>query len=139
MSQPNIETLRGVYEAIGRGDWDTAFRDTHPDFEYRIADRDPRTGTYRGREEVRRALEDELEAFEEVVPEPEQFFLRGDQIVVFVRVRSRPKGSSATVEIRVAHLWTMRDGKAARFELFPVREEALEAVGLSEQDAHADS
>ena len=139
MSQADIETLRGVYEAISRGDWDTAFRDTHPDFEYRIADRDPRTGTYRGREEVRRALEDELEAFEEVVPEPEQFFQRGDQIVVFVRVRSRPRGSSATVEIRVAHLWTMRDGKAARFELFPVREEALEAVGMSEQDAHADS
>jgi uncharacterized protein len=130
-----IETLRGVYEAISRGDWDAAFRDAHPGLEYKVLDRDPGTGTYRGREEVRRVLEDQLEAFEEVVAEPEEFFLRGDQIVVFVRVRSRPRGSSATVEIRVAHLWTMRDGKAARFELFPVRQEALEAAGLSEQDA----
>jgi hypothetical protein len=31
-----------------------------------------------------------------------------------------------------AHLWTMRDGKAARCEAFPVRELGLEAVGLSE-------
>ena len=116
MSQADIEKLRGVYEAISRGDWDAAFRDAHPGFEYKLPDRDPRAGTYRG----------------EVVAEPEEFFLRGDQIVVFLRVRSRPRGSSATIEIRIAHLWTMRDGKAARFELFPVREEALEAVGLSE-------
>ena len=139
MSQADIETLRGVYEAISRGDWDAAFRDAHPGFEYKLPDRDPRVGTYRGREEARRVLEDQLGAFEEVVVEPEEFFLRGDQIVVFLRVRSRPRGSSATIEIRIAHLWTMRDGKAARFELFPVREEALEAVGLPEQDAHADS
>jgi hypothetical protein len=139
MSKADIETLRGVYEAISRGDWDAAFRDAHPGLEYKVLDRDPGTGTYRGREEVRRVLEDQLEAFEEVVAEPEEFFRRGDQIVVFVRVRSRPRGSSATVEIHVAHLWTMRDGKAARFELFPVREEALEAVGLSKQDAHGDS
>jgi len=80
MSQADIATLHGVYEAISRGDWDAAFRDTHPDFEYKVADRDPRAGTYRGRDDVRRALEDELKAFEEVAPEPEQFFLRGDQI-----------------------------------------------------------
>jgi hypothetical protein len=29
----------------------------------------------------------------------------------------------------------MRDGKAARLEIFPEREKALEAAGLSEQDA----
>jgi ketosteroid isomerase-like protein len=132
MSQADIETLRGVYEAIGRGDWDAALRDAHPDLEYKVPDRDPRAGTYRGREEVRRVLEDQLEAFEAVVPEPEEFFLRGDQIVVFLRVRSQPRGSSATIEIRVGHLWTMRDGKAARFELFPAREDALEAAGLSD-------
>jgi ketosteroid isomerase-like protein len=90
------------------------------------------TGTYRGPEEVRRFFEDLLEPFEEVVTVPEKFFERGDQIVVFVLLRSRPKESSATMEIRIGHLWTMRDGKVAGLELFPVREEALEAVGLSE-------
>jgi hypothetical protein len=33
----------------------------------------------------------------------------------------------------------MRDGKVARFEIFPEREKALEAVGLSQQDSHRDA
>jgi ketosteroid isomerase-like protein len=94
---------------------------------------------YRGRKEVRRFFEDLLEPFEDVVVQPEKFFEAGDRLVVFVLLSSRPVGSSATIEIRIGHLWTMRDGKAAQLEIFPEREKALEAVGLSEQDAHADS
>jgi ketosteroid isomerase-like protein len=132
MSQENVETLRAGYEAVNRGDWDSAFRAMHPDFEWKTADQVPLAGTYRGPEEVRRFFEDQRKAFEEVLFEQEQFFERGDRIVVFLLGRLRPRGSSATVEIRIAHLWTMRNGKAARCEAFPVREEALEAVGLSE-------
>jgi ketosteroid isomerase-like protein len=33
------------------------------------------------------------------------------------------------------HLWTMRDGKAMRLEIFPRRDKALEAAGLSGEDA----
>ena len=98
----------------------------------KTADRMASPGTYRGPEEVRRFFEDLLEPFEEVATEPEEFFERGNQIVVFVLLRSRPKGSSVAMEIRIGHLWTMRDGKPAQLELFPEREQALEAVGLSE-------
>jgi hypothetical protein len=45
-------------------------------------------------------------------------------------MRSRPKGSSAVVEIRAGRLWTMRQGKAARLEIFPERAKALKAAGL---------
>jgi ketosteroid isomerase-like protein len=132
MSEADIDTLRGAYEAISRGDWDAAFGDVHPDFEMKTADRMASPGTYRGLEEVRRFFEDLLEPFEEVATEPEEFFERGNQIVVFVLLRSRPRGSSVAMEIRIGHLWTMRDGKPAQLELFPEREQALEAVGLSE-------
>jgi uncharacterized protein len=132
MSQADIETIRAGYDAVNRGDWDSAFRAAHPDFEWKTADQVPLAGTYRGPEEVRQFFEDQRKAFDEVLFEPEQFFERGDRIVVFVQGRLRPRGSSAMVEMRIAHLWTMRDGKAARCEAFPAREEALEAVGLSE-------
>jgi hypothetical protein len=42
-------------------------------------------------------------------------------------------------DARIAHVWTFRDEKAVRMHVFDERAEALEAVGLSEQDAHADS
>jgi len=139
MSQADIETLRAGYEAVSRGDWDAALRGLHPDLEWKPAERHPLAGTYRGRQQFERFFREQWEPFEEVRVEPEEFFQRGDRIVVFLRIRSRPKGSSATVEIRIGHLWTMRDGKAARCEVFAVRQEALETLGLSEQDAHADS
>jgi ketosteroid isomerase-like protein len=97
MSQADIETIRAGYEAVNRGDWDSAFRAAHQDFEWKTADRVPLAGTYRGPEEVRWFFDDQRNAFEEM-----------------------------------HNVWTMRDGKAARCEVFPVREEALEAVGLSE-------
>jgi ketosteroid isomerase-like protein len=132
MSQADIETLRAGYEAINRDDWNEAFRFAHPEFELKTADRAVNPGTYRGPEEVRRFFEDLLEPFEQVIIEPEEFFERGDQIVVFLLVRFRPTGSSAVVENRIGHLWTMREGKVTRLELFPRREDALDAVGLQE-------
>jgi ketosteroid isomerase-like protein len=132
MSEADIETLRSSYEAVSRGDWDAAFRTMHRDFQWKPPDRHPVPGTYLGRDEFRRQFEARWKAFEEVVFEPEEFLERGNRIVAFVLVFSRPKGSSATLQMRVAHLWTMRDGKAARCEVFPERAEALEAAGLSE-------
>ncbi len=40
---------------------------------------------------------------------------------------------------RVAHVLTFRRGKVVKFTEFKVVADAFEAVGLSEQDAHADS
>lgn len=138
MSRADIETLRIGYEAFNRGDWDAAFRGAHPDVELKTADRVTNPGTYRGADAVKRFFDDLLEPFEEIAAAPEEFFERGDKIVVYLRVRLRPRGSSAVVENRIGHLWTMRDGKVARFEIFPERERALEAAELSEQDSRAD-
>jgi ketosteroid isomerase-like protein len=131
VSKADIERLRLAYAAIGRRDWAGFFRDVQPDFELKAPDRSPSPGTFRGREEASRAFEDFFEPFEEVVVEPQEFFEHGDQIVVFFLQRARPKGSSAVVEIRAGHLWTMRDGKAAGCEIFPEREKALEAARRS--------
>jgi ketosteroid isomerase-like protein len=72
--------------------------------------------------------------------EPERFFEADDRVVVFLVARGRGKGSGAEVEVRPAHVWTIRSGKAVRVQVFPYanRAEALEAVGLSEKDAQAD-
>ena len=132
MSQADVETLRVGYEAFNRGDWDAATRFAHPEFELQTADRVVNPGTYRGPEAVRRFFEDLFEPFEEVVVEPEEFFERGDQIVAFLLDAIRTSGSSAVLENRIGHLWTMREGKASRLEIFPRREDALEAAGLGQ-------
>ena len=139
MSQADIEALRVIYEAVSRGDWNAVFLQVHPDFEWKTPDGVPLAGTYRGPEQVRRFFEDRWQAFEDVTVEPEEFFESGNRIVVFARSRLRPSGTTAVIENRLGHLWTMREGKAARCEVFSQGEKALEAAGLSEQDVHADS
>jgi hypothetical protein len=41
--------------------------------------------------------------------------------------------------MRFAQVWTLWDGQGVSMQLYASVEEALEAVGLSEQDAHADA
>ncbi len=55
-----------------------------------------------------------------------------DHVVAIVRQRGKTKHGSPEVEMRLAQVWTFRDGLAARMEMYDDRAEALEAVGLSE-------
>jgi ketosteroid isomerase-like protein len=130
MPQADIEALRAAYEALSRGDWDAAFRDAPPGFELTTPPEGINSGTYRGREECQGYMQELLAPFEAWTIDPEEFFDRGEQVVVFVKTRLRPKDSSTELEIRNGHLWTIRDGKAERLELFPEPEKALEAAGL---------
>ena len=62
--------------------------------------------------------------------QPEEFLDAGDQGVVIYRAVGRGKGSGIAVERRNAHLWTIRDGRAVRLEIFATG--GVEAAGLSE-------
>jgi ketosteroid isomerase-like protein len=127
--------LRLGYDAANRADWAGVFNDVDPNFELKAPDRMMAAGTYRGSAAVRQFFEDLMEPFEDVQVQPEKFFDSGDRIVVFISLRARPAGSNAVMEIRIGHLWTMRDGKMLQLEIFPERQKALEAVAMSEQDA----
>ena len=139
MSYEDVEALRAEYAAMSRKDWNAVLSTADRDFELKTPGGGLDAGMVRGVKRARRAFEDFFRPYEEVSVEPETFFEGNGQIVVFFLQRARPVGSTALVERRAAHLWTMCDGKATRIEIFPQREKALEAVGLSEQDAHADS
>jgi ketosteroid isomerase-like protein len=76
--------------------------------------------------------------WESVRVEPHEFIEAGDLVVVpwTMHVKGRDGIEAAS---RVALVWTIRDGAIERMTLYQGRQDALEAVGLSEQDAHADS
>ena len=128
MSEENVETVRRVYDCLARRDWDAMWRDFDPDF---VLDTQLQ-GSYRGREECRAFLEDQISPFESSTAEPVEVFEGGEQVAVYVKIRSRPKESGAEIEALVGHLFTLRDGLIVRLQTFPQREKALEAAGLSE-------
>jgi ketosteroid isomerase-like protein len=73
------------------------------------------------------------EAFEDYEPEIERLIDAGDKVVTLAIESGRGRGSGAEVQsARTAHVWTLRDGKAIRLDLYNDRADALKAVGLEE-------
>lgn len=130
-----VELVKRLYGAINRRDFDGGFELVDPEFEWRVPDRAIFPGTYRGREEIERLINAQLEVFDEFEIEPEKYFERGEDVVVFVRQRARGGASGAQVEIRIGHLWTIRGGRAVRMRVFPERDEALRAAGIDPERA----
>jgi ketosteroid isomerase-like protein len=133
VSPEDLKALRAEYVAMSRQDWGAVLSMAHPDFELQTPRGGLDAGMVHGVDRARRAFENFFSPFEAVSVEPEAFFENGSQIVVFFVQRARPAGSTALVERRAAHLWTMRDGKAMKLQIFPRRDEALEAAGLASE------
>jgi len=56
----------------------------------------------------------------------------GDRIFAWVRFVGHGAGSGIPIDMELAHVWTLRTGRAAWVEEFFDRREGLEAAGLSE-------
>jgi ketosteroid isomerase-like protein len=127
------ELVRSLYEAINRRDYETGFALLGEGFEWLEPEHGLLGGPHRGLVEVREAIEAQLEVFDEFTIDPEELDEYGDQVAVAVRQRARGAASGVEVEIRIGHLWTVKEGKAIRLEVFPAREDARKAAKLAER------
>jgi ketosteroid isomerase-like protein len=139
MSQENVEIVRQGYEAFNRGDIEQWLAGLDPDIELDERYIAPDAAVYRGHAGVRRWLEQGSDAIGAPSFEVVRWFARGDAVVTEVVVRVRGIASGAETKARLAHAIRIRNQKATYIASFPTVAEALEAVGLSEQDAHSDS
>jgi ketosteroid isomerase-like protein len=89
-------------------------------------------GEWHGHEGLLRFTRDQTDGFEQMWLETDEFIDAGDRLIVEVRWGGRARHTGLPVEFDAVHVWTMRDGKATRFDIYETREEALEAVGLTE-------
>jgi ketosteroid isomerase-like protein len=135
MSEKNVETIRRVYERWVQGDASLfeAFDqniELHPD---PAADWVGVNDIYRGHDGVRSYIAQVYEAFEEYRTEVEDLLDAGDKVITLAIEHARGRRSGARVEARrTAHVWTMRENKAIRLDLYLDRAQALEAAGLRE-------
>ncbi|MGH2979962.1 MAG: nuclear transport factor 2 family protein [Solirubrobacterales bacterium] len=125
-----LERLRRGYDAWNRRDWEELFSLLHPDMEWMPMEGTLLGGPFRGHDQVREFLETLMDAWDEFRIELEDLVERDDQVLAFVRVRSRARDSGIELDERWAHLWTARDGLAARLQVFSDRRAATEAFGL---------
>ena len=136
MSQQNVEIIRNMYAAWLSTGFEAAFETFDADIELNP---DPEAfwvgigEVYRGHAGVRSYMAAVADAFADYRPEIEDFVDCGDQVVTLAIESGRGRESGATVQSnRTAHVWTLRDGKAVRIDLYLDRAAALKAVGLEQ-------
>jgi len=139
MSQHNIEIVRTIYDdPRGLSGWPSD--KIAPDAEFDFSAVYPDTPVLKGVDALRRFRDSGPWGGSPIHFEPERFIdVDDERVLVFARVSATGQMSGAPVEIRVAHEFTIRDDRLVRFKVHGDRSKALEAVGLREQDAHADS
>jgi uncharacterized protein len=131
MSQENVETVRAVFEAFNRGDWETMLKDMASSFEY---DASRSNGPFRGvyaLDEMRGALDDLAEVWESNRYEADEFIEVGKYVVTPFTNQLRGR-DGIEVQARAIWVWTVRDGSVTHCCLYQERQEALKAAGLSE-------
>jgi uncharacterized protein len=87
---------------------------------------------YYGLEGVQQYIRDWVSAFGDFTTDVDEWIDAGDQVIAIVHAYGRGRRSGVPVDMREAHLWTVREGKLRRLQTFATRAEALEAAGLSE-------
>jgi uncharacterized protein len=131
MTEGNLEVVRSLYEAMEARDLEAGARLTHPDAVW-VPDRRVGQEPVRGRENVIRFFTERADMFGEIHTEVERLEAVDDTVLAFIRVSGRGEASGAGFDIRIGHLWTLRDGVVVRGEGYGDRGAALEAAGLSD-------
>jgi ketosteroid isomerase-like protein len=139
MSQENVEIVRDTIEAFNRDGVEAALAYFNPGVEWLGPPEWLEKDLYKGHDGIREIASVWSENFDEYRLDLERVIDAGDHVVALVNQRGRIKGSADSIEQRIGYDWEVRDGKGVRVQVYFSWEEALEAVGLSEQDAHADS
>ena len=137
MSQENVEIVKQAIAAYNRRDFEAMQALNHPEMQLDwSASRGIEAGVYRGWEAVARFYRSYFDTFVEINIEPDRFIESSDSVVVpnHAHVRGRD-GIEAVAQS--ALVFEIRGGRIAGLCLYQETHEALEALGLSEQDAHA--
>jgi uncharacterized protein len=132
----NIEIVRAGFEALVTNGVEGLLAFIHPEFEVTTPPGlavEP--DTYRGHDGIRRYFDSFYEVMDEVRFIPDEFIAVGERVVVPIRLVARGKETGIEAEQRVFQVWSLRDEKAIRVEVFAAREEALEAAARARDSA----
>jgi ketosteroid isomerase-like protein len=135
MSQENVEVVRSIFAAWGRGDFSSA-EWAHPEIEFVIGD-GPTPGSWTGLAAMAETWGEALSAFDELRCEADAYHvLDNEQVLVLMHFRGRGKTSGlelADVQMKGTNLFYVRDGQVTRLVIYWDRERALADLGLDEE------
>lgn len=134
MSQENLDLIRAIYAAFAAGDIPGVVSRMAPDMEWNEAENFPYAdgNPYRGPDAILSGvfarLGSEWEGFAAV---PEEFLDAGETIVVLGRYGGACKATGQSLDAQFAHVWRVKDGKAAQFQQYTDTLQAAQVTGAA--------
>ena len=129
MSQENVETVRAIFRGWNERGVEGMLPFFHKDIEYLPMEEG---GTVHGHDALRRYFERWMEPWREFAVGPTEFLHLRDRVFNGTAMTGRGRDSGIPVAMEYWQVWHFREAKAARWEEYLDRAEALEAVGLRE-------
>jgi ketosteroid isomerase-like protein len=134
MSEENVEIVREAFERFAStGKFAEEF--TTDDFVWDMSNYHgwPEQQTYEGADGVDAFMSEWVSAWEDWEIHQEKLHEAGDKVVALMRQSGRSKAGGAPIEMSFAMVFTLRDGKESRMDMYSDRAEALAAAGLQAQ------
>jgi len=117
-----VEIISGLYEAFGRGDVPAVLGGMDPGIRWHEAEGNPYMPSgeaWVGPDAILNNLFMRLgEDWDGFAVHPSSFHDAGDVVVVEARYSGRHNGTGQELDAQVCHVWTLKDGKVARFQQY---------------------
>jgi hypothetical protein len=125
-----VATVRGFYEALGRGDVAAVLSLLDAQVEWTEAERFPYYGgTWRGPQAVLDNLLKPLAAdWDAFSAKAHEFIAQGDRVVSLGTYSGTFKKTGRSFSAAFAHVWSVRGGKLAKFNMHTDTAKVLEAM-----------
>jgi uncharacterized protein len=129
MNDP-ADIVRGFYDALGRGDVPGVLARLHDQLEWTEAERFPYySGTWRSPQEVLDKLLIPLARdWDRFSARAHDFIAQGNRVVTLGEYSGTFKATGKSMTASFAHVWTIRDGRLARFDMYTDTAKVREAL-----------
>jgi ketosteroid isomerase-like protein len=129
MTEQNVQIVEDVYEAFARGDVAAVLAAMTDDVEWHEAEGMPYGGVYRGGDAVAQNVFGPITTdIPDFAVTPAEMIASGDTVAVVVRYTGTGKNTGEELDLKVVHIWNVRDGKIERFRQFADTAKFLEVV-----------
>jgi ketosteroid isomerase-like protein len=130
-AQSNVQLLRDAFERWNAGKWEIDYDSIDPEIELHTPLTSTSGAPYRGHEGFRQWVEEIREQFETWDLRVTEWRTVDDQRVFGVgEIHARGRGSGVELDQQLAWLFSIRDGKLFRYEVFYDVDEGLRAAGV---------
>jgi ketosteroid isomerase-like protein len=120
-AEENTRLVQSAYEAFGQGDMAAFAEVMADDIEWvdpGDPDDDPNAGTFKGKEAVLGWFGGLASTLDYTTFEPREFIAQNEKVVSLVYSEATVRDTGRAFVNPEAHVWTIRDGKLARFQSY---------------------